>query len=58
MSELESKVSRAIRAHGTRRVAEVLNVSREAALSLAVGVAQAGTVALASPHISKLDELR
>ena len=59
MNEDESlKVRAAIRDHGAIRVAKVLDVSREAVMSLSCNTARAGTVAVARPNLSKLDELK
>ncbi len=55
MSNLEMKIGQAIRRIGTRRVADLLGISREGALSLAAGVATRGTEALAAPNLSRLD---
>jgi hypothetical protein len=57
MNDIACLVSGAIRKVGTRRVAEILGVSREAALSIGVGVATAGTMALVRPNLVRLEHL-
>jgi hypothetical protein len=54
---MEEKVKEALRTHGANAVAKVLGISREAAMSLALGIESRGTRALAAPNVAKLETL-
>lgn len=58
LSQMDAELIQLIHKVGVRKVAQALQISREATMSLAIGIAHDGTKAQAAPHRAKLADLK